>query len=70
MELLNWLLENWAGACQFILAAYGLAVLVVILSPTKKDDAILDMLSPILSQLEEAAKKINESDNTTTISNN
>jgi len=70
MELLNWLLENWAGACELILAAYGLAVLVVKLTPTKKDDAILNMLTPILSQLEDAAKKINESDTTPTTSNN
>jgi hypothetical protein len=53
-----WLLEHWAEICEGLLAAYGLVAIVVKITPTKKDDKILEMLKPALDKLEAATKKV------------
>jgi len=55
---MDWLLSNWAEICEGLLAAYGLVAIVVKITPTKKDDKILDILKPALQKLEEVTKKV------------
>jgi hypothetical protein len=58
---MDWLLQNWAEICEGLLAAYGLVAIVVKITPTKKDDRILEILKPALEKLEAATKKVETS---------
>ena len=60
---MDWVYSNWASICESLLAAYGLACLVVKLTPSKKDDKILEMLTPALDKLEAISKKVETSNN-------
>jgi len=53
-----WLLEHWAEICEGLLAAYGAIAIVVKITPTKKDDKILEILTPVLDKLEAVTKKV------------
>jgi len=64
---MGWLLENWADICEGLLALYGAIAIVVKITPTKKDDRILDILKPALDKLEAVTKKV---ETTTNNSNN
>lgn len=51
MSLLAWLLAHKAAIGSIIGAAYVLARLIVALTPTPKDDAALEKISPVLKVL-------------------
>ena len=55
---MEWLLAHWAEICEGLLAAYGAIAIVVKITPTKKDDKILDILKPALDKLEAVTKKV------------
>jgi len=55
---MGWLLSNWTEICAGLLAAYGLIAIVVKITPTKKDDKVLEALQPALDKLEAATKKV------------
>lgn len=38
---MNWVTQNWVELCEAVLAVVGAANLIVKLTPTPKDDAIL-----------------------------
>ncbi len=61
---MDWLLGHWAEICEGLLAAYGLLCIVVKITPTKKDDKILEMLRPALDKLEAVTKKVETSTTT------
>jgi len=63
---MTWLLANWAEICEGLLALYGAIAIVVKITPTKKDDKILEILQPALDKLEAVTKKVE----TTTTNNN
>ena len=41
MEIVNWFVTNWADVAQVIAMVIGVASIIVKLTPTLKDDAIL-----------------------------
>lgn len=41
MEVLNWFIANWSSVCVAISSVIGAASVVVKLTPTLKDDAVL-----------------------------
>jgi len=55
---MEWLLSHWAEICEGLLAAYGLLCIVVKITPTKKDDKVLEALRPALDKLEAVTKKV------------
>ncbi len=55
---MEWLFSNWTEICAGLLAAYGLIAIVVKITPTKKDDKILEALKPALDKLEIATNKV------------
>ena len=62
---MGWLLSNWTEVCAGLLAAYGLVAIVVKITPTKKDDKILEVLQPALDKLEAVTKKVEVASSTT-----
>ena len=63
---MSWLLSNWTEICAGLLAAYGLIAIVVKITPTKKDDKILEALKPALDKLEAVTKKVEVATSNTT----
>ena len=55
---MTWFTSNWAEICEGFLALYGLIAIVVKVTPTKKDDKILEIFLPVLNKLEATAKKV------------
>jgi|TARA_B100000749_G_C18028574_1_gene302233 hypothetical protein len=53
-----WLLEHWAELCEGLLALYGAIAIIVKITPTKKDDKVLQILKPALDKLEAVTKKV------------
>lgn len=49
--MLNWLLENWDGALGVIVAAHALALAIVNLTPTPKDDEIVGKVYKVIEAL-------------------
>jgi len=44
MEIVNWFKDNWESLVKIVLAAHALALLIVNLTPTPKDNEILAKL--------------------------
>ena len=49
-ELINWVVANWQRLVEVILAIIGLASVIVKITPTTKDDAILQKIKDFLSK--------------------
>lgn len=49
--MLNWLLENWDGVLGVIAAAHALALAIVNLTPTPKDDEIVGKVYKVIEAL-------------------
>ena len=45
---MNWIQENWEHIFAILGAAYSLALLVVKLTPTPRDDAALAKVAPVV----------------------
>ena len=58
---MGWFFSNTAQNFEGLLAAYGVLCIIVKLTPTKKDDKILESLAPVIEKLEAAAKKVETS---------
>lgn len=48
---MEWIIEHWKDVCAVIGAAVSLATLIVALTPTPKDDAILAKVIKFLSAI-------------------
>ncbi len=60
---MSWFLQNWTEICAGLLAAYGLIAIVVKITPTKKDDKVLEALQPAIDKLEAVTKKVEVASN-------
>lgn len=49
--MLNWLIENWDGVLGVIVAAHALALAIVNLTPTPKDDEFVGKVYRVVEGL-------------------
>lgn len=49
--MVNWIVEHWQDVLSIIAGVIGIATIIVKLTPTQKDDAVLTKIIKVLSAL-------------------
>ena len=62
MQIVTWIQNHWAEVCQIIATVIGLASIIVKLTPTLKDDTILQKIVAFIGKYIALNKTIDPAD--------
>ena len=48
---MNWITENWGDILSILGAVYGLATAIAVVTPSDKDDTVLDKIGAIADRV-------------------